>query len=193
MVSDPKMIKHINSPNRDRSAVSSVQSGMKDMLGLSFQLDEIDYQAANFVHADMKPEEFSKSLSDRQEGIMQIIMRSMGASIANQSSRKVNDLDVLSAMLSSNRELAMKRVLAEQFEDMDGQLAAISGDDGRSTLITERNAKALEVLKREMDAGRKRLGIFYGAGHFRHMSEELEKQFAMKATKTEWLDAWDMK
>jgi hypothetical protein len=192
MVTDPKLVKQINADSKDRSAVSAVQSGMKDMLGLSFQLDEVDYQANNFVHADMNPEEFTQSLTQRQEGLMQILMRSMGSSLAMQGSRKSNDLDMLGALFSGNRELALKRVLAEQIEQMDGQLAAIAGDDGKSTLITERNAKALEVLKREMDAGKKRLGIFYGAGHFRDMSRQMNEQFQMQPVKTKWLDAWDM-
>lgn len=193
MVTNPEMVKELkNGQAKDRSPISALQGGMKDMLGLSFQLEEVDYQAKNFVHADMNPEQFSESLNQRQEGLMQFMMRSMGSSVAMQSSKKGGDLNLLSAMLSGNRELGMKRVFAEQMEQMDGQLAAIAGDDGKSTLITERNAKALEVLKRELDAGKKRLGIFYGAGHFKHMHEELVKQFQMQPVKTIWLDAWDM-
>lgn len=192
MVADPSMVKEVVPGAQNRSAVSAVQGGMKDMLGLSFQLDEIDYQAKNFVHADMNPEEFSKSLSQRQEGMLQFVLRSMGSSLAMQGAGKSNDIDMLSALFSGNRELAMKRVLAAQIEQMDGQMAAIAGDDGRSTLITERNAKALEVLKRELDSGKKSLGIFYGAGHFRHMNELLQKDFKMQPVRTRWLDAWDM-
>jgi hypothetical protein len=193
MVADPKAVQLAKRDAKDRSAVSALQSGMKDMLGLSFQLDEIDYQAKNFVHADMNPEEFTESLSQRQEGLLQFMMRSMGSSLALQGSHKSNDIDMLAALFSGNRELALKRVLAEQIEQMDGQLAAITGDDGKSTLITERNRKALEVLKRELDAGKKKLGIFYGAGHFRHMGQQLDKDFQMRPVKTEWLDAWNMK
>lgn len=192
MVADPEMVREVSSDAKNRSSVSAIQSGMKDMLGLSFQLDEIDYKAKNFVHADMNPEEFNDSLTKRQDGLMQFVMRSMGASMAAQGAGKSNDLEVLGALFSSNRELALKRVLSQQMEQMDGQLAALAGDDGKSTLITERNAKALEVLKRELDSGKKRLGIFYGAGHFRHMSAELATQFQMRPVKTEWLDAWDM-
>lgn len=193
MVTHPEMVKELKEGNaKDRSPISALQGGMKEMLGLSFQLDEIDYQAKNFVHADMNPDEFNNSLNERQEGLMQFMMRSMGASLATQSSKKGGDLNMIAAMLSSNRELAMKRVFAEQMEQMDGQIAAIAGDDGKSTLITERNAKALAVLKKELDAGKKRIGIFYGAGHFKHMHEELVKQFQLQPVKTIWLDAWDM-
>ena len=193
MVADPEVFQQAQADAKDRSAVSALQSGMKDMLGLTFQLDEVDYKAKNFVHADMNPEEFTQSLSERQEGLLQFIMRSMGSSLALQGSKKSNDLEMLSALFSGNRELALKRVLAEQIEQMDGQLAAISGDDGKSTLISERNRKALQVLKRELDAGKKKLGIFYGAGHFRDMHAQLERDFQMQPAKTQWLDAWNMK
>ncbi len=192
MVADANAAKQLSSDNKNRSSVSALQSGMKDLLGLSFQLDEVDYTAKNFVHADMNPDQFHASLSERQEGLMQFVMRSMGSSLAMQGSRKTNEIDLLTAMFSSNRELALKRALAEQMEQMDTQIAAIAGDDGKSTLITERNAKALEVLKRELKSGKKKLGIFYGAGHFRHMGEELEKQYQLKPVSTVWLDAWDM-
>jgi hypothetical protein len=124
---------------------------------------------------------------------MQILMRSMGSSLALQSSKKGGDLDMLGALLATNRELAMKRVVAAQMEEMDGQLAAIAGDDGQSTLITKRNDKALEVLKQQLDAGKKRVGIFYGAGHFKHMHQELVDRFKMQPVKTIWLEAWDMR
>lgn len=193
MVADPGAMKPKPGQGGGHSPVSSLQMGMKDLLGLSFQLEEIDYQAKNLVHADMNPEEFSESMKSRQEGIFQILMRSMGSGLALQGSGKTNDLDVLSAFFSSNRELALKRALADQFGVMEGQMAALQGDDGKSTLITERNAKALEVLSRELNAGKKKLGIFYGAGHFKHMDEQLRKEYSMQPVETQWLDAWNLK
>lgn len=42
-VPDPK--------ERGISPISTIQVGMKDSLQLTFQLDEVDYDAKNFVHA----------------------------------------------------------------------------------------------------------------------------------------------
>jgi len=44
------------------SPLSFMQRTMKDMLDLEFQLDTIDYEAKNLVHADMSPEEFAESM-----------------------------------------------------------------------------------------------------------------------------------
>jgi hypothetical protein len=83
-------------------------------------------------------------------------------------------------------------VVAGQFENLESQMAAIEGKDG-STIITARNQKALEVLKREIEAGKKKIGIFYGAGHLADMEERLLKDFDLKRENERWLTAWDMK
>ncbi|MDX1925231.1 MAG: hypothetical protein SFV81_01860 [Pirellulaceae bacterium] len=191
MVSDPKQVPEPN--QRGSSPVSSVQVGMKDMLELTFQLDEVDYKAKNFVHADMSPEEFFDSMNKRKEGVFKMFLRSVGSGLAMQGSGKSNDLDVLTAMLSEKRSSGLKRAMAEQFEMMDGQMAALQGDDGRSTLITERNAKAFKVLGEQIKAGKKKIGIFYGAGHLEDMHQRLLDDFRMQPIETKWMDAWDLK
>jgi len=178
---------------RGVSPISSIQVGMKDALELAFQLDEIDYKAENFVHADMTPEEFFTTMETRKEGMLQLLFRSMGAGLAMQSSGKSSDLDLISALMSKNRGRALRRSLAEQMGSMDGQMAAITGEDGKSTLITERNAKAFQVMDREIESGKKKLGIFYGAGHLKDMHQTLVEDYGMQPVKTEWLDAWDLK
>jgi hypothetical protein len=177
---------------RGVSPVSTIQVGMKDALGLAFQLDEVDYKAKNFVHADMTPAEFFRSLKTRKEGPMQMIFRSLGAGIAMQSKGKSNDLGLLAAAFNDKPQIGLRRAMAEQMIEMDGQMAALSGDDGKSTLITERNAKAFEVLDKELQRGKKNLGIFYGAGHLKDMHERLIKDYGMQPEKVDWLDAWNL-
>ena len=192
MVSDPHQ--GVPAPNeRGSSPISSVQVGMKDMLELTFQLDEVDYKAKNFVHADMSPDEFFDSMNKRKEGVFKMLLRSVGSGLAMQGAGKSNDLDVLTAMLSKDRSKGLKVALAEQFEMMDGQMAALQGEDGRSTLITERNAKAFKVLGEQIKVGKKKIGIFYGAGHLEDMHQRLLDEYRMQPVETKWLDAWDLK
>jgi hypothetical protein len=191
MVSDPNQVPEPN--QRGSSPVSSVQVGMKDMLELTFQLDEVDYKAKNFVHADMSPEEFFDSMNKRKEGVFKMFLRSVGSGLAMQGAGKSNDLDVLTAILSEKRSSGLKRAMAEQFEMMDGQMAALQGDDGRSTLITERNAKAFKVLGEQIKAGKKKIAIFYGAGHLEDMHQRLLDDYRMQPIETKWMDAWDLK
>ncbi len=193
MVMDPEM--GIPDPEeRGVSPVSTIQVGMKDALKLTFQLDEIDYKAENFVHADMTPDEFFSTMQEREEGLLQIMFRSIGASLAMQSSgQSTGDIELLTALASDDPSRGMRRAFATQMEMMDGQMAAITGEDGKSTLITERNAKAFEVLDRELKAKKKKLAIFYGAGHLEDMHERLVNEYGMELVETQWLNAWDLK
>lgn len=193
MVMDPEM--GVPDPEeRGVSPVSTIQVGMKDALELTFQLDEIDYAAKNFVHADMTPQEFFDTMEKRKEGLMQMLFRSIGSGLAMQSSGKGSgDIGLIAAMVSEDRAKAMRRAFADQMETMDGQMAALTGDDGKSTLITERNAKAFEVMDKELSNGRKKVAIFYGAGHLKDMHERLVEKYGMELVETEWLDAWDLK
>ena len=80
---------------------------------------------------------------------------------------------------------------AKQMESMDAQMEAFNGPEG-STIINERNRKAFEVLSKELAAGKKKIAVFYGAGHLADMQKRLEKDFAMKRTEEKWLVAWDL-
>lgn len=173
--------------------VGKLQTTMKDLLDLDFQLDHVDYHQDNFVHADMSPEKFAQSMSDRGESIWTIVFRALGQSVAQQSKHpdRSFDADLLLALFDKNRALALKRVLAEQFEDLEGAMTAFNGPDG-STLITERNKRALEVLDREIKSGKKRLAIFYGAGHLPDMARRLIDDFHLQPRREQWITAWDL-
>ncbi len=180
---------------KNRGVVSSMQNSMKTMLKLEHQLEKIDYARPNFVHADMSPDEFFKSMDDRGEGLVQMYFRMMGQSIAAQSKQKAEgksvDLDLMMALFSPDRARRLKIVFAQQMTQMESFLGGMSGEAG-STLITERNKAALAVLRREIEAGKKHLGIFYGAGHLSDMHERLGKEFSLVAEEITWLDAWDL-
>jgi arsenate reductase-like glutaredoxin family protein len=174
--------------------VAMLQNGMKDMLELEHQLHHIDYHKDNFVHADMSPEAFSKSMEDRGESIWTMMFRMMGQQIAQQNKRasRTSEADLFMALFDKNRALSLKRVMAEQFEDLEGAMGALEGPGG-STLITERNKVALKVLAEQIAAGKKRIGIFYGAGHMPDMEKRLIKDLGASRDEERWLVAWDLR
>jgi hypothetical protein len=174
--------------------LTSMQLGMKDMLKLEFQLDKVDYTRKNFVHADLSPEQFAKSMSDRKEGVTDIFLRLLAVGLAKQAQGGDNagDLQLLLALFDQNRSLALKRAMADQFQEMEGAMAIFEGPKG-STLIGERNKRALAVLKQQIAAGKKKIAIFYGAGHMADMEKHLRADFSMEPKKSVWLQAWNMK
>jgi hypothetical protein len=169
-----------------------MQRGMQTMLELEFQLDRIDYTKPNFVHADMSPEEFSQSMKDKDESMLSMFFRMMGHGARQQANNGGSgDAEMLFAMFSKDRSARLKRAMASQFENLEGQMVALEGKDG-STIITERNKKALQVLRRELDAGKKKVAIFYGAGHLNDMHQRLLGEFKLQKESERWLTAWSL-
>ena len=122
--------------------------------------------------------------------------RMMGLAIAQQSQQSVQgestDLDILAALMSEDRPRKLKISLAKQFASMGTMLDGLAGPDG-STLITERNKRALEVLREQQAAGKRKIGIFYGAGHLKDMHERMLKDFELQPLSTVWLEAWNLR
>ncbi len=178
--------------NRD-SMVSKVQKFMKNTLNLEFQLDQIDYTKPNFVHADMSADDIAKSMSAKGETWLSIITRMMSYSMAQQAKNGGDDgsAELFFALFSKNRAMALKRAIANQM-DMNDTLAALEGPDG-STLISGRNKIALDVLRKQIDAGKRKIAIFYGGGHMPDMDKHLRADFGLVPNGTRWLTAWDLK
>lgn len=178
-----------------RHPVGALQGAMKAMLNLDHQLECVDYEAKNFVHADMSPDDFAESMKQRNESFIKLYFRLLGASLAMQSktaaSGRNSDVDLLLALFRDDPSLALKRIMADQFQEMEWMMGAFEGEEG-STLISERNKVALAKLREQLDAKQKKIGVFYGAGHLDDMDERLRNEFDMRPVEIRWLTAWDM-
>lgn len=194
LVADPEVNKPAKRSESGFNPVSGIQTGMKDALDLSFQLEEVDYGPENFVHADMSPTEFGEDMKKRKDGFLGMFARMMGAGMATQAGKKGQEqqAEMMAAMLTKDT-MKLRRVMAEQFESMEGQVAGLADKDGKSTILTERNRKAFEVLESELSKGKKKIAIFYGAAHLNDMHDRLLKDFQAKPVETDWLDAWPLK
>jgi hypothetical protein len=181
-------------------AIGSAQQGLKQMLGLEFQLEAVDYTAANFVHADLSPKEFDAAMKKRGESWWSMFMKLMGEGMARaeregrQPGGDVSIGEMFGLLFGSGeaRQVRLRRIMAEQFTDMEALTAAFGGDEG-STLITDRNAAALRVLREQIAKGRRRIAIFYGAAHMDDFDHRLREDFALQPRETVWLEAWDLR
>ena len=180
----------------DGHPVAMMQNGLKDLLSLEHQLEFVDYTKKNMVHADMSPEDFSKSMDERGESVVGMIFRMMGHGIAQQSKlqaqgKSAPEMDLLSVLFDKDRSGSMKRMMAEQFENVEGAMQALDGPQG-STIITERNKVALKKLAEEIADGKKKVAIFYGAGHLSDMEKRLMADFHLNRASESWLTAWQL-
>ena len=179
-------------------AIGSAQHGLTKLLGLEFQLEQIDYTAKNFVHADLSPEEFDAAMAKRGESwwtMFTTLMRESMARAERGEAGPGSDLnlgDMFGLLFGSDREVRLRRIMAEQFTDMDMLTAAFGGEEG-SSLITDRNAAAIEVLTGQIARGRKKIAIFYGAAHMDDFDSRLQKELELQPRDTIWLEAWDLR
>ena len=175
--------------------ISVFQRVMKTVLDLEFQLDGIDYTRPNFVHADMDPETFFRLQKKKGEGFLSLMLKSMQAEMKRQKEGKGSPpgiFDLIRAFTSEDSARSLKYLFARQMEGMEDLMAGFEGD-GESVIVGERNKVAVRVLEKEIKAGKKKLGIFYGAAHMPDMEERLIKKLGFtQVGKERWLVAWDI-
>jgi hypothetical protein len=176
--------------------VSKFQRFLKDSLELDFQLDDIDYTAANFVHADLDKETFEKMQEDRGETFEQIMLRQLVKAFTDPPPVKAGAADedptddLLAVLTHPDMERQIKVVIARQLGQIDLAAMGLDGPGG-SVLVTERNKAAMKVLSDTMATGKKKIAVFYGAAHMSDMTKRLEAM-GFSPVSARWNLAWDL-
>lgn len=175
-------------------ADSLAQHGLcAGFLGLAFQLDEVDLTRPNFVHADLDLTAYYRLLAEKS---------TLQPTPLAQFARMWPDLlldaprlfgDLLVTALAPDRRSGVKRILARLMVEEMRTLDLPSGSSAEmSVIIEDRDRRALEVLKTEIAAGKRRLAIFYGAAHMPDLERRLEAELDFQLTGVSWLTAWSL-
>lgn len=173
--------------------ISNAQIAMKNMLDLSFQLDEVDYGARNFVHADLSPEELSQSMDERGESLYVYFWRLFYAAM-NQYAKDplgLQDVKKLSATLASGSDNSFKVLIAYELVNAENY-EEILGVDADSAVIGARNQRAIDVLREQIESGKTNVAVFYGVAHMPDMEQRLMEQLGFAYLGTTWVDAWNL-
>lgn len=176
-----------------KGIISNAQVVMKNMLDLHFQLDEVDYSARNFVHADLSPEELSQSMDERGESLYVYFWRLFYA-VMNQYAKDplgLQDVKKLSAAMASGSDNSFKVLFAYELVNADN-LEEILGVDADSAVIGARNQRAIDVLREQVKSGKNNVAIFYGVAHMPDMEQRLMEQLGFAYLDTTWVDAWQL-
>lgn len=185
--------------NQGFNPVALLQDASKDMLGLESQLEHIDYTKKHFVRADMTPTQIAEKMEERGDTAFTLaldtladVMRQQNLATQNPSANPLLGVDQnLSLSDLFGNPLKMKRVMASQFA-ATGSLDQAMGKSLNQLLIKDRNAEALKGLQRQIAAGKKRIGIFYGAAHLEDFEQHLVEDFGLSKSMHQWLAAWDL-
>ena len=194
LVADPKRARNPRGPGNN--PVNFMQRAMQSFLELDFQLDTIKYDRPHFIHADMNPKMFAKRQKARGESMLSLMLKIMQQEMARgRAGKPVDDItptELLIALLSKNRAMEMKRLLAANMSAVENTLSTLEAGDG-TVILTERNQVALKALKKTLsDSKYKKIAIFYGAAHMPDMARRLKKDLGFKESGHQWLSAWHM-
>ena len=197
--------KNLPTPGEERedSILGTVQRALCNLLGLTFQLDEINYKARNFIHADLSPRELSDAMAARGESLPQLLMKLLKLSTdpevqkaledkgyTSNSLEGVNPLLILLRGATTEERIKMRRFMAQGLIGSDAVMKLLEGEKGLS-LIADRNIEAISVLNKETASGKQKLAIFYGVGHLPDFHKRLVDQ-GYRLSQVEWVTAWEM-
>jgi arsenate reductase-like glutaredoxin family protein len=171
------------------SMLGNVYAMVSQFLKLQSQKEGIDYRVKNMVHADLTLREFEKLQAEKGESLIGFAMQNM-EQVQKNGEKGLPAMDskkLMMAVLSGDANM-LKRELVLTLGQGDDQVAAFAGD---TVIIGDRNAKCLKVLDAQAAAGKKKIGIFYGAAHFPDMEKRMLKA-GFKKVNQKWLTAWDI-
>ncbi len=175
--------------------LGQMQQTMQRTLELTSQMTEVDYSPKNFVHADVTLEKFNQLREQKNESFVGLLLRAWVAQTEMQESGKMAkepDLaKLVGILLSGDSATELKRIIGAEFDTVEDLVAGIEGADG-TAIIGERNKVALDVLRQQLNAGKRKLAIFYGAAHLPDMEKRLTAD-GWKRAAPEWLKAWEIK
>jgi hypothetical protein len=174
--------------------IGELHSRMQKTLVLESQLEQINYHASNFVHADMTVEEFEAAKEKKNESFLGLMFKAfvVQSELAEQGQASTGPglVKLLEILYRQDSSTELKRLIGREFDSMETLMAGMESGEG-TVIVTERNRIALKVMNAQIAKGRKNLAIFYGAAHLPSMEKTL-KEHGFKLIKTEWLKAWSL-
>ncbi|MBU13465.1 MAG: hypothetical protein CMQ14_00075 [Gammaproteobacteria bacterium] len=181
------------------SAIGFVQAAMARYLQLHFQLQEINYGAVNFRHADLNMQELRSIMDAKNENFFTIFLDLAAAQMASEQQARLNGsgavssftvLSLLTALAADNQGQAVKYLVAQEL-GRSGGLIIDAELESQVTILGDRNAAALGELQQVLrDGSGQRISLFYGAAHMPGIERALLEELEFSMSEQTWLDAW---
>lgn len=183
--------------------ISYFQEDSAKFLRLAYQMDGIDYAAENLRRGDCGGLEFilmTIKNGDVVDFFVEIFAQSLLSSTPGST-----EGGMIALLCAKDRRLVARRLFAVElaessFADFDKERRAL--DEGNaegenkpreSAIIHLRNKKALAVVRDELDKGRERVALFFGAAHLPDLGKHLEEDFGLnRQPEVRWFKAWNL-
>ncbi len=176
--------------------VSQLQTALKDVLGLTFQPEQMDMKKKNMVHADLKASELEAMVKKNGISLLpnQDLLKMFGPMVqaglrmlAPNPGQEPNALQLLiqKRLKGVFAEALSKGIqLYDKFKKPEDKLRD-------QMLIGSRNKVVLRLLKKATaQKPNGKFAILYGGAHHPDFEKHLIADFGMQKTGTVWLPAW---
>lgn len=144
---------------------------MAEAMDLVNQTGVINYKRSNFVHADMTQEQFLEALG----------LKDFRPPVEEEDPFEAEFALTLKAKGAVKARWELARALSEDTRILD-----------QPVIILERNRVALKVLETQINAGKRKIAIFYGAAHMPDFEQHMLERYGLRPVRTTWFTAWDL-
>ena len=180
------------------SGLGMVQQSLAAFLDIEFQLEKIDYSAANFIHADLSPTQLQEIMQAKDESFFSMFLSLAAAQMAAAQNRPVEDVPVstfslmalIRALLADDQANAFKYLFAEELGRADSAFVGVELEQ-QLTLLGDRNRVAIAVLEDTLEqSASETITLFYGAAHMPGLEREITSSLGFSTVGRRWITAW---
>ena len=183
---------------RAKADDDGIQKQLSDALGLTFQLDAIDYRRKHFINSDLPVAGVQKKVREKTaangtEGANETFDTLMQA--ISGSAQTAEMLKPVMAFLNSSPEMreTTRLLLIEVLSRADEMVAFAKSvspemNDLFDVLLTERNAIVIRDVKKQIARLKpgQTVAVFYGAAHMTGLAKQLDEELHYAPAGTQW-------
>ncbi|MBR4833815.1 MAG: hypothetical protein IKU86_05710 [Thermoguttaceae bacterium] len=175
-------------PASPLDAIPLLQQSFGDALGLVNQTDGIDYSAPNFKRGDADADDFLVRLTTGGDIPNFFAGSTFDALFSSDSGRF--EAWALACVLAKDKRLALRRLFADELAKTE---LTVDPNAKETALIHFRNEIALDVAQKELEAGKTKIAVFYGAAHLDDLARRVEATLEnSRRSEPRWIPAWTM-
>lgn len=175
-------------PASPLDAIPLLQRSFGDALGFVNQTDGIDYSASNLKRGDADADDFLVRLTTGGD-IPRFLVESTLSSFFTSENGRFEGW-ALAYFLAKDKRQTLRRLFADELARTE---LAVDPDARETTLIHFRNEIAVNVAKKELEAGKTKIAVFYGAAHLDDLARRVEKTLTNpRRSEPRWITAWSM-
>lgn len=183
-----KESKKAESPASPLDAIPLLQHSLAAALGFVNQVDGIDYSAPNLKRGDANADDFLVRLTTGGD-VPNFFANSAFDSLFSSDSGRVEGW-ALACLLAKDKRLALRRFFADELARTE---LSAQPNERETALVHYRNKIALAVAQKELEAGKTKIAVFYGAAHLDDLARRVERTLENpRRSAPRWIAAWSM-